>query len=151
MKKTIILATLFLLLTSCNQNNFWETKISKDNSWIISTEGKNLQAKDNENNSEINSEWQLKNSEIKKSEWKIESTTKDNSWIISTEKNNLKTKEKKETMAKKENVQNAPLKAGDLVATMKTTNGTIKIKLFHYNNLVLLIQQNFLQYLELYH
>ena len=140
MKKTIILATLFLLLTSCNQNNFWETNISKDNSWIISADKDNLQTKKLENK---------KNSENKTSELKTEKTSKDNSWIISTEKNNLKTKEKKETMAKKENVQTAPLKEGDLVATMKTTNGTIKIKLFNdivpntVNNFVWLAKQGY--------
>jgi hypothetical protein len=31
----------------------------------------------------------------------------------------------------KENIQTAPLQEGDLVATMKTTNGTLKIKLFN--------------------
>jgi peptidyl-prolyl cis-trans isomerase B (cyclophilin B) len=33
-------------------------------------------------------------------------------------------------MAKKETLQTAKLQNGDIVATMKTTNGTIKIKLF---------------------
>jgi hypothetical protein len=50
-------------------------------------------------------------------------------------------------MAKTENIQKAPLQEGDLVATMKTTNGTIKIKLFNkivpntVNNFVALAQK----------
>jgi len=43
--------------------------------------------------------------------------------------NNLENNNK-ETMAKK-TIQTAPLEKGDLVATMKTTNGTMKIKLFN--------------------
>jgi len=107
MKKTIILATLFLLLTSCNQNNFWETKKIEENKISNTKIVENTKELGNKNDSETSSEWQI------------------------DKKNNLNTKEKKETMTKKENIQTAPLKSGDLVATMKTTNGTIKIKLFN--------------------
>ena len=48
---------------------------------------------------------------------------------ISENNNNLDNN--KEIMAKTENIQKAGLEEGDLVATMKTTNGTIKIKLFN--------------------
>lgn len=51
----------------------------------------------------------------------------------STEKvqNNNLENNNKETMTKTENIQKTALEEGDLVATMKTTNGTIKIKLFN--------------------
>ena len=110
MKKTIILTILVLLLTSCNQNNFWESKT------------------------------------IEKT-WNTIKTSISNTW--KTQKNNLQTKQKKETMTKKENIQTAPLKAGDLVAIMKTTNGTIKIKLFKdlvpntVNNFIWLAKQGY--------
>ncbi len=88
MKKTIIIFSFLLLLTSCNQN-FWEIKKETETTQ------------------------------------KVENT---NSWKTQ-ENNNLKTNEKKEMTNK--NIQKAPLEKGDLVATMKTTNGTIKIKLFN--------------------
>jgi hypothetical protein len=62
-----------------------------------------------------------------------------------TENNNLQNN-KTETMAK-EIIQTASLEEGDLVATMKTTNGTLKIKLFNkivpntVNNFVGLAQE----------
>ena len=52
-------------------------------------------------------------------------------------------------MAKKDTLQNAPLKDGDLVATIKTTNGTIKVKLFQnevpstVNNFAILAQDKY--------
>ena len=73
---------------------------------------------------------------------KIEDTKKENiesvektdeinkSSIWEVQENNLQTKEQIDTMTK-ENIQTAPLQEGDLVATMKTTNGTLKIKLFN--------------------
>ncbi|MDQ7009869.1 MAG: peptidylprolyl isomerase [Candidatus Gracilibacteria bacterium] len=107
MRKTIIILSFLLLLTSCNSD-----------------------------------ELKLENKE----EVKIVEET--NSGKIQ-ENNNLQTKEKIETMAKKENIQTAPLQEGDLVATMKTTNGTIKIKLFNkivpntVNNFVGLAQDKY--------
>ena len=115
MKKTIILVTFLLLLTSCNKIELENTKeVTIDNTKIVE-ETKKVE---NKNDSELSSEWQ----------------------------NNLQTKEKIETMSKK-NIQTAPLEKGDLVAIMKTTNGTLKIKLFNkivpntVNNFVWLAQE----------
>jgi len=94
MKKTIIIFSFLLLLTSCNQNS-WNTKKIENNK----KETETTQKEENTNS------------------WKTQ------------ENNNLKIKEKKEMTNK--NIQKAPLEKGDLVAIMKTTNGTIKIKLFN--------------------
>ena len=95
MKKTIIFTIFLLLLISCNQNNFWETKKQEEKKENVET------VKKTENTST----------------WKVQ-------------ENILKTKEKTKTMIQ-ENIQKAPLQEGDYVAIMKTTNGTIKIKLFN--------------------
>lgn len=61
---------------------------------------------------------------------------------------NLETKDT-DTMAKKDTLQTSPLKDGDLVATIKTTNGTIKVKLFKnevpwtVNNFAVLAQDKY--------
>jgi peptidyl-prolyl cis-trans isomerase A (cyclophilin A) len=71
-----------------------------------------------------------------------------NSSTWGVEEGNLQTKEQIDTMTK-ENIQTAPLQEGDLVATMKTTNGTLKIKLFNrivpntVNNFVWLAQDKY--------
>ncbi len=74
-------------------------------------------------------------------------TEKEKTTNKEVETNNLQNKEK-ETMGK-ENIQTSALEKGDLVATMKTTNGTLKIKLFNtivpntVNNFVGLAQSGY--------
>ncbi len=81
--------------------------------------------------------------------------TNSSTWVvensISTEVNSGTTNEtllnNEEQMTKKIGVQNEPLQNWDIVATMKTTNGTIKIKLFRtlvpntVNNFIWLAQK----------
>ncbi len=58
-----------------------------------------------------------------------DSKTSTSATITNTWTTNLQTNSTA-TMAKKETLQTAALQDGDIVATMKTTNGTMKIKLF---------------------
>ena len=98
MKKTIIILSFLLLLSSCDSNE-WESR-------------KKIE------------ETKKENTKIVEETKKVEET---NSWKI--QENNLENNNI-ETMAK-ETIQTSPLEKGDLVATMKTTNWTMKIKLFN--------------------
>lgn len=108
MKKIIIFITFCLLLISCTQkeNNIW----SDIKNWNILPKCSTLP------------EWTNQQCEIDESYiWETEKNT----WNI--KENNLNNNPDKEMT---DNYQTALPKSWDIVAIMKTTNGTIKIKLF---------------------
>lgn len=76
----------------------------------------------------------------------VKKTTKENTATWKVQNNNLENNKKE--MVKK-TIQTAPLEKGDLVAIIKTTNGTMKIKLFNkivpntVNNFVGLAQEGY--------
>ncbi len=79
---------------------------------------------------------------------KIKTSVTSKNTPVTEETINLETKDT-QTMAKKETYQTAPLKDWDLVATIKTTNGSIKVKLFGedvpstVNNFAILAQDKY--------